>query len=199
MAELTIAEFAKAVPGWYAEYTQSKYFQTYLTLELRLSQKAIGLGRLGKADLADIADWGGNQHGIRQRLLAGNTEESVGESSSKAISLLSSPADALKAILSINQWGLSYGSKTLRFVCPRNYAALDQKLRGAISKDLLPLIYDGNLASMVRGYLTFLNICRKIGQQVHPPGPRPGGVWFLADIEMALFQFAWDGNTLVRG
>ncbi len=197
MARLIVAEFAKHVPEWYEKYTQSEYFQQYTKLERELSQKAISTGYLEKVDLAHIADWGGNQRGVKQRMLRTNTEKWVREASSQAISMLGSPADALKAILSIKQWGLSYGSKTLRCICPQNYVALDQKLRKAISKDVLPAIYDGNVGSMVQGYLKFLNICRNIGQQVHTPGPRPGKVWFLADIEMALFQFVWEHNSLL--
>ena len=82
-------------------------------------------------------------------------------------------------------------------MCPQNYPALDQKLRKAISKALLPTIYDGNVSSMIRGYLKFLEIRRDIEHQVRAPGPRSGGVWFPADIEMALFQFAWDGGRLI--
>lgn len=194
---LTLVEFSSQALKWYEQYTQSSYFVTYVKLEQRLSQKAMDKGYLEVVDLADIADWGGNQRGIKQRVQRGNSGDQVKQATTEAIRKLDSPSNALRAVLSINQWGLTYASKTLRFVCPRDYPALDQKLRKAINKTLLPTIYDGNINSMVRGYLRFLELCRKIKHQVSVPGPRSAGEWFIADIEMAVFQFVWDGGRLM--
>jgi hypothetical protein len=197
LSALTLQQFSGHAVKWYQRYAHSRYFAAYVRLEERLSQKASDKGYIGLADLADIADWGGNQRGIKQRLLRNNSEREVRQATQKAIRHLDNPADALRSMLDIKQWGLTYGSKTLRCISPENYPALDQKLRKAISKALLPTIYDGNISSMISGYLEFLNICRDIERQVRAPGPRLGGVWFLADIEMALFQFAWDGGRLI--
>ncbi len=194
---LTLQQFSGQAAKWYQKYAHSPYFDPYIRLEQKLSQKASDEGYLELVDLADIAAWGGNQRAIKQRLLRSNNEGEVRQATLEAIQRLDKPSEAIRVVLRINQWGLTYASKTLRCVCPQNYPALDQKLRKAISKALLPTIYDGNIDSMIRGYLRFLKICREIERQVTTLGPRSGGVWFLADIEMALFQFVWDGGRLI--
>jgi len=193
----TIRQFAGQAAKQYERYTQSQYFEEYVSLEGRLSEKATSTGYLELADLADIADWGGNQRGVKQRMVRSNTDDEVRQATAESIQNLNNPEGAIRAVLGIRQWGLTYGSKVLRFVDPENYVALDQKLRAGISKTLLPTIYDGNFASMVHGYLRFLDICAEIQRQLSVPGPREGDKWFLADIEMALFQFVWDGGVLI--
>ena len=198
MLSLTIEQFADELPDYYQRYTQSQYYKPYINLESKLSQKAINMGYLELADLADIAEWGGNQHAIKKRLQTHNSAEEVIFSTKKAIQQMENPAIALRELLvGINHWGLSYASKTLRFINPQSYPALDQKLRNNIDRSLLPRIYDGHIDSMVRGYLIFLGICQEIRSHVTASAPRSNR-WFIADIEMGLFQFAWDGCRLVK-
>ena len=50
----------------------------------------------------------------------------------------------------------------------------------------------------MNGYVRFLALCNQMRTQVKERGPREGGVWFVADVEMALFQFASEGGMLHR-
>ena len=88
-------------------------------------------------------------------------------------------------------WGQTYASKTLMFMLPDRYVALDDRMR----KRLRPFIR----ASPVAAYLTFLRLCRFLQRQVtdappdhsrypnFPKGPPPGR-WLLAEIEQSIFQ-----------
>lgn len=117
-------------------------------------------------------------------------------STKNAISHLNNPVAALDELLSgIKQRGLSYASKTLRFIDPAKYPALDDKIRKN-AQSLLPKIYDGHLNSMLNGYQNFPVICQQIQNYVTAPTPR-SNKWFIADIEMGLFQFVWNGGTLI--
>jgi len=110
MAKLTVAQFAKVVPEWYQEYTQSKHFRPYVELERKLSQKAISQGHLEKGDLLWVAIWGGNQNNVAEQVLLHNTEKEIEEHTRNAIAHLDNPEIALKHVLCINGWGLVYGS-----------------------------------------------------------------------------------------
>lgn len=93
--------------------------------------------------------------------------------------------------MSLKQWGRTYASKTLRCVFPQDFGGLDGKLIHGISHKYL------RSASEVKRYDEFLTLCRQIRSKVSEPGPRANGAWFLADVEMALFQFIWDGGEIV--
>jgi hypothetical protein len=194
---LTTKEFSREIDNWYLKYTKSKYFIDYREMEYRISRKASMHDALTLCDLGDIAIWGGNQHGIKQRMEKNNTTNDIKLATLVAIDKLNNPAEALRAMFAISHWGLSYSSKTLRFMCPQQYPALDQKLRAAIDKALLPRIYDGNVNSMIKGYGRFIELCNLIKTFVENPGPRLRGEWFIADIEMGLFQFVSEGGLLV--
>jgi len=197
-SKLTIKQFINELPQHYKQYTQSQYYEKYTYLEGKLSEKARTIGYLEQDDLSEIAEWGGNQRGIKQRMIANNTKEDVIRATKNAIQQINHPAEALRELLiGIDHWGLSYASKTLRFIYPENFSALDQKLRQRIDFAILPKIYDGHIDSMIKGYLVFLELCRDIQSDVNIPGPR-SGKWFIADIEMSLFQFVWNDGYLVK-
>ena len=191
-------EFAKELHSWYWKYPQSDYFKGSLHIEGRLGSKARDRGHLELDDLVEIANWGGRQHGIHKRVQRENTCAEVRTRTAKAVDRLDDPAAALESLLEIREWGLTYASKTLRFMCPSNYGALDSVIREAIDPKLLPRIYDGHTSSMVNGYERFLALCIQLRTQIKERGPREGGVWFVADIEMALFQFVSEGGMLRR-
>ncbi len=114
--------------------------------------------------------------------------------------MLNDPRLALGGLLGryggIHGLGLSFATKTLRCLYPQNYGALDSKLLQWIDSTLLPRVH--NETDL---YLRFLELLRGLKQIVLPPRPsrRPNREWFIADIEMALFQFAWGpGHRLVR-
>ena len=155
---------------------------SYFPLEERLTQKARLLRYLEKADLVAIAIWGGNQYNISGRVQRANTDNEVREKTKVAIKNLANPAVAFVSMNDIKRWGLAYATKTLRCICPGKYAAPDSKLIGGINHSYLP-----STSNEVKRYEEFLNFCRQVRERVPEPGPRKGE-WFLADIEIALFQ-----------
>jgi hypothetical protein len=106
-------------------------------------------------------------------MMAANTETVVRESTRQAILNLADPVKALSSLHPIKGWGMTYASKTLRFIRPQDYPALDSVLQGGITKS----------------YTELISICRKVQELASVPGPRPDGSWGIADVEMALFQF----------
>ncbi|MDP2729958.1 MAG: hypothetical protein Q8O55_05700 [Dehalococcoidales bacterium] len=178
MADLTINGFAKELPGWYRKYAGSRYFLGYEELESNLSQKAISQGCLEMDDLAKIAEWGGNQHGVKQRMMAANTEAIIREATQQAILNLADPVKALESLYPIREWGLTYSSKTLRFIRPQDYPALDSVLKGAVTKS----------------YTELISKCRRLQELTSVRGPRADSSWWIADVEMALFWFCFPYN-----
>ena len=189
-SSLTPAQFARELPACYDEYTRSPYSPGWFALEPRLTAKAVDPGYLNLEDLVEIAKWGGNQHGIAGRVFKANTDEDVIKATRGAIESLDDPRAALRAMLAIRQWGLTYGSKTLRAVCPQNYGALDSLLLDNIDRRYMPA------SEVTQLYVQFLRLCEDIRQGVAEPGPRQGK-WFIADVEMGLFQFVWNKNKIV--
>lgn len=194
--ELTLKQFAAQVEHWYRRYTASPHFQQYKNLEAGLSQKASDVGYLEKGDLLWIAIWGGDEkrHQLGTLICNNNTSENVVRHTKEAIEKLDRPANAPKSLICISYVGPAYGSKALRCICPQKHAAFDYHVRKAC-KNLLPEMHDRE--TEVAGYVWFLELCTRLLESVAVPGPRPGGVWYIADIEMALFQFAFEGGILL--
>jgi len=186
---LTLKQFAEELPKWYHKWRKAN--PAYFPLEERLTKKADTLGYLQITDLVEITRILGNPFNIANRVRKANTEDEIKYKTREAIRHLSNPATALTYMMSISRWGRTYASKTLRCICPSNYVALDSKLIQGINPSYLPS------RNEVERYCQFLDFCRKIQQMVSVPGPRENGAWFLADIEVALFQFVWDKNRIV--
>jgi hypothetical protein len=186
---LTPEQFAKELPKWHQKWR--KHNVAYFPLEERLTKKAHTLGYLEITDLVDITRTLGNPFNIANRVRRANSEDEIKEKTREAIRHLNNPAVALADMMSIKRWGRTYASKTLRCVCPSSYAALDNLLIRSIDSTYLPS------RNEVARYCQFLDLCRRIQQIVSAPGPRKNGAWFLADIEIALFQFVWDKNKIV--
>ena len=189
--KLTPDQFAKQLPKWYRIWKEHN--PGYFPIEKRLTQKAHDVGYLEMDDLLAITNRKvlGNPYNIRGRIQRENTNDEVKEKSKEAIQHLNNPASALQSMMGIKRLGRAYASKTLRCVCPRKYGALDSKLIKGISQSYLP-----SKNNEVKRYVEFLNFCQQIRQEVLEPGPRKGE-WFLADIEIALFQFVWDENNKI--
>jgi len=187
--ELTSDRFIKQVPYWYGIYAGAN--PTYFSLEKRLTEKTASKGYLEIADLVDITYALGNPRNIRERMRRANTENDVIENTKNAIKNLDNPTKALKCICSIHHWGLTYGSKTLRCMCPQKYGALDSVIIDGIDPRYVPSRnnYDK--------YADFTHLCGQIRDTVVQSGPRKNGHWFIADIEMALFQFLWGGRNKI--
>ena len=187
--ELTPEQFAGEVDKWYWKWRNAN--SGYFSVEQQLTQKATNKGFLEMADLVAITHVLGNPHNIRGRVQRENTNEQIKQKTQAAINNLHQPSKALANLRGIRWWGGTYRTKTLRCVCPRNYAALDSKLNKNISESYL------KSKNELRRYEEFLDLCKSIRQKVSTPGPRLNKEWFIADIEMALFQFVWDGGKIV--
>ena len=194
--ECTIQEFASVLPTWYKRFTFNKYYEGWIELLDRLPSKAQRCGHFDIEDLCEIADWGGNQHGVKQRMASANTPQEVQVRTSEALLHRQNPDRAIGAILDIKQWGLSYGSKTLALMDPSNYGILDSWIRESLEY-VIPRIYDGHRSSMVRGYLAYLDVCSDLQRIATGQLPNSQGQWSRADIGQALFEFAKSGGVLV--
>ena len=195
--QATVEEFCSDLRNWYDVSTYNEYWVGWNELLDRLPEKAETLGYFDVLDLCAIANWGGNQHGIKQRMQSTNTPDQVRRATSLAITQLDDPAGAMWAIASVNHWGVSYGSKTLTFMCPTEYAILDSWIQKALVR-VIPKIRDGDAKSVVKGYVSYLDCCRALQGNVSAPPPvaTTNGQWRIADIGQALFEFARSGGVL---
>lgn len=182
--ELTSNQFASQLSGWYQKWAQVN--NAYFPVEKRLSEKALEKGYLEIADLVDITRVLGNPHSIRSRVQSNNTADSVIQKTENSILNIGDPLKALQWVCSIKCWGLTYGSKTLRCICPQKYGALDSRIIDGVNRNYLPS--NNNYVK----YAEFLQLCEQIRQRVTKPGPRDKEKWYIADIEIALFQFLWN-------
>ena len=192
--KLTLKGFVDQLAYWYKKYTESPNFAQYQNLETGLSQKASDVGYLEKSDLLWIAIWGNDEkrHQLGTLICNNNTGESVVAHTRKAIQSLSSPQGALRSLMLIMFVGPACGSKALRCIYPQEYGAFDIHVRKACT-DFLPTM-DDREAEITR-YLGFLAICHRLRGQMTVPGPRPKGLWYVADVEMGIFQFAYEGGV----
>ena len=169
----------------------SEYFKNYQNIENQLSRKATNVGYLDKADIMLIAVWGGDEerHGLGTKIIQSNTDDKIITCSRLAIQCLAYPEKALRSICDIKYIGLSYGSKILRCICPKEYGALDIHTQEACQA-FITIDREDN-KSAINGYVQFLELCKWIRDKVVVAGPRNDSSWYIADIEMALFQLAY--------
>ena len=194
---LALDAFCSDLPEWYDASTRNEYWAGWRDLLARLPAKADELGYFDVQDLCDIADWGGNQHGVKQRMQSRNTRDQVKRATSLALKQLDDPAGAMQAIAAVNHWGVAYGSKTLTFMRPSDYAILDRWILRALVH-VIPGITDGNARSVVKGYVRYLDCCRALQRNVSAPPPvtTTNERWRIADIGQSLFEFARSGGVL---
>ena len=148
--------------------------------------------------LREMIEWGGSQNGVLQKFTDGSGEINLYLMTQDVIQHLDEPENAIRAALSFPGLGLTYASKLLRFMNPNSFVALDLRIRGALlQRQLLPRIYDGNINSMVTGYMVFLGLINNLNLQLHERGIRKPdcnlsdtGIWRPSEIEMALFRWA---------
>lgn len=152
--------------------------------------------------LAEMIQWGGNQHGVLRRFQSGLPTYSLDDALAQALKSLNNPEQAIEAALAIPGLGLTYASKLLRFFDPETYGALDSRIRKGLAvlhPAPLPNIYDGNRTSMTKGFVAYVRYLRGLRDDLLARGvplpsddtsPRP---WRVADVEMALF--GWVSGT----
>lgn len=181
---------------WHQRYELSRWYRGYQALLAELPSKAKQFGFLELDDLLAIAKWGGNQHGVSARLMAKNSESDVRDKTAEAIRYFHKPKFAIGALLDLDGWGLTYASKTLMFMNPDQYGALDSNMRRGL-KAVIGRMWDGDRGSLIRGYLRFLDWCEMLRNATPRPGPGPGGTWRMADAQSAVFQFCDEGGSVV--
>ncbi len=193
----TLDEFCLDLPNWYEVSNHNEYSKGWRKLLACLPAKADELGYFDMRDLCTIAVWGGNLHGVKRRMQANNTPEQVKRATAQAFRQLDEPCGAMWAIAAVNHWGVSYGSKTLTFMRPSDYAILDSWIRRALVH-VIPTITDGSPNSVVKGYVSYLDCCRVLQRNVTAPPPvaTTNGRWRIADIGQGLFEFARSGGIL---
>jgi hypothetical protein len=117
--------------------------------------------------IKEMIEWGGSQGGVLQKFNDGIGEVNLLKLVQKIIANLDSSERAIKSSLSLPGLGLTYASKLLRFMKPERYGALDSRIRKALFKrQRLSKIYDGNIDSMVNGYLEFLKLLNTLKSQL---------------------------------
>lgn len=148
--------------------------------------------------IREMIEWGGSQNGVLQKFEDGCGEVNLYEMIQEVIANLNDREKAIVSSLKLPGLGLTYASKLLRFMMPERYGALDSRIRGALLKEkVLPKIYDGNINSMVRGYVQFLCLLEEINSELQEKeigkpdcALSTSGTWRPSEIEMALFCWA---------
>jgi len=131
-----------------------------------------------------VCRWGGRPK-TAEWVLGGNPWPELQRRFERAIDALMGDTPnlqfALRQLTKIRYLGASFASKHLRLLRPDLCPVLD----GLLSEHLdYPL--------NARGYRRFARDCRRVAEaleqhKVSNPVPRPSGVWFVADVEMALY------------
>ena len=125
--------FAELVPKHYTKYQNGDHYEGYCELMNCLPGKARRLEGLNKKDVLDIFTWGGGQQYIgRFENNKNNTTLAVRARTREAYQHRHSPAYAYRAVTHLEGLGLTYRSKTLMFMEPESYVALDGRHRRPI-------------------------------------------------------------------
>lgn len=177
------------------------YFHWINSLEKRfiwLRENSATQNTASKYLIQEMIEWGGSQNGVLQKFNDGSGEINLLQIVQEIIANLDIPQKAITSALSLPGLGLTYASKLLRFMKPEKYGALDSRIRGALFKrNLLRKINDGNINSMINGYLEFFRLLNNLksqleDQQIKKPDCSLSntGLWRPSEIEMALFRWA---------
>lgn len=182
IVELTLSEFISQVPVHHSEYHRKN--SEVRSLETRIQSKCHTQGYLDPEDIEAVVLWGSRKFGkfLWTRINSKkDATESIRHHTAEAIKVLPDAEEALKHITHIFGLGVAFGSKVVAFLYPQSAPVLDRVINDCLSK-----------ASNWRGrYEDFIILCEHIvSRQQIGSGPRDG-VWYLRDVEMALFEFAW--------
>ena len=189
---------------FYKNYEASSYYPGYCCLVSRLSQKGKDEGALDKEDLLAILNWGGNAFRLEAKFQSNKPDDVRRRTKEAYCSSVGEPLtdgdakSAYEELMKLEGWGPTYASKTLMFMLPDRYVALDDRMR----KRLQPLVG----SSTVTAYLEFRKLCCVIQRQGvglppdhsrYPSFPKdPQGQWLLADIQQSVFQCIREGTSI---
>ena len=146
--------------------------------------------------VAELILWGGNQNNVLRKFSKDLRAKDYETFIRSVVDSLDDPPLALESAMSIKGFGLTYGSKLLRFCRPKDYGALDSRILGALKTEL------GTASSypptILKQYSGFLGIVREYQRRLQTAkvlrpsyGSRPASTeWTASEIEMALFAWA---------
>jgi hypothetical protein len=140
--------------------------------------------------------WGGNQQNVLgkfSKVVRANGYEAFLR---KVVDSLDDRSVALEAATAIKGFGLTYGSKLLRFCRPRDYGALDSRIHKALKNELGAA--SSYIPTIQRQYKTFLDLLHEYQRRLESTkvlrpayGSRKATTeWTAAEVEMALFAWA---------
>ncbi len=149
--------------------------------------RAVGFspGQL-KAFIHRVCQWGDYPR-TAERVLRQNRPGEIQERFRRALAVLDTDRPnvriALRELSLLQHLGVSFASKHLRFLCPQFCPVLDSILSQTLGYALKP-----------RAYGRFSDDCLAIAGILHRHGVanpfnRPGGAWYAADVEMALYVY----------
>jgi hypothetical protein len=182
--------------GWPPD-TLANGFAWIVSLEERFAE-AVERKDLPVQFTAELILWGGNQNNILRNFSRGIRDSNEYDIlSRRVIDRLNNSSEAIQAALAFRGFGLAYASKLLRFCRPSMYGALDGRIRTQLAGNL-PVIRDGNVILMQRGYLAFIRIIDSYKQALREHavarpsyGSRGSSLhWTAAEVEMTLFAWA---------
>lgn len=133
--------FTELVPAYHARYQSRGYCEGYCELVNCLPGTARRLEGLDKKGVLAIFAWGGGQQ--YKGKFEKNTAVAVRARTVEAYQHRHSPADAYRAVTYLEGIGLTYWSKTLRFMEPESYVALDGRHMRPILGALIGVARDG--------------------------------------------------------
>jgi hypothetical protein len=140
--------------------------------------------------------WGGNQQNVLGKFSKDLRSIGFEPFISKVVGSLDDPPLALEAATTIKGFGLTYGSKLLRFCRPTDYGALDSRILGALRNESgAASSYPPTMRKQYTGFLGILRECQRELQTKRVLRPSYGlrsasTEWTAAEIEMALFAWA---------
>jgi hypothetical protein len=165
------------------------------TLSLEIEAKQLLTSDFSRQQLSgfirSVCAWGGYP-GTAARVLEQNAWLDIQAQFDIAIAaLILDPPDiqsALRAVVRVRHLGLSFASKHLRLLRPDVCPVLDSTLSEKLDYPL-----------DIRGYQRFSEDCQKVAVllqrlRVRNPLGRDGGIWYPADVEMALFVYVKESS-----
>ena len=142
--------------------------------------------------------WGGNQQNRILKTFSANLRSvDFAALMRDVVDNLDTPHWALRSAEAMPGFGLTYGSKLLRFCRPEVYGALDSRIQTALSNRSGAVAIRKSGSTCI-GYTEFLRLLRQFQWDLHDSEiarpeyhSRPADtLWTAAEVEMALFAWA---------
>lgn len=154
--------------------------------------------------VTEVILWGGNQNNVLSRFARVVRGKGYEPFIRKVADNLDDPSRALQSAMALKGFGLTYGSKLLRFCRPRDYGALDSRIQAALKGELGSVPTTGpKQGSYYKEYVGLLREYQRGLQdaKILRPGygPRTASTeWTAAEVEMALFAWASSQSQRTR-